>query len=78
MSVNNVNKNKVKPKTRRSLKKHKSVEFIIVGSNADGLSCKKESLAKNIEKLKPGVFMVQETKFRRKSLFKYKNYEIFE
>ena len=54
------------------------MKLTVVGSNADGLSCKKDSLLKNIEKLKPAVFMIQESKFRRKGLFKAKNYEIFE
>ena len=72
INVNTVNKSKIKSKTRRSIKKQKTVKLTIVGWNADGLSCKKDSLLKNIDKLKPAVFMVQESKFRRKCLFKAK------
>ena len=64
--------------TRRSQKKNNNKSINIFGINCNGLSGKRESLAANLEILKPVVFFIQETKFMKKGLFQHKNYEIFE
>ena len=51
---------------------------LLLPNQSMGLSSKKESLLKNIDTLKCSVFMIQETKFQRKGLFKANDYEIFE
>ena len=69
---------KTRKKTRRSLKKPKPKQFIVIGTNADGLNGKRDSLYNTIEEVKPVAFLIQETKFSRKGTFKLENFEIFE
>ena len=53
--------------------------FVIFGTNCNGIASKKESLHSLIDKLKHcGVFFLQETKVHRKGLIKIENFEIFE
>ena len=65
-------------KTRRSIKKNYINYLQVIGINCNGLSGKRDSLVANISVLNPSAFLVQETKFRKKGLFKLNNYEIFE
>ena len=67
-------------KTRRSkLKKKNYVKNLkVIGINCNGLSGKRDSLIASISILNPSVFLVQETKFMKKELFKLNNFEIFE
>ena len=64
--------------TRRTQTSNKSKSLIIIGINCNGLSGKRDSFIANLDILKPSVFFIQETKFMKKGLFKYKNCEIFE
>ena len=71
----------VKKKTRRGLGKkniRKSNKFTIVGTNADGISTKKESFLNLIQNEKPSCFMVQETKLKKIGQLKVKGYQLFE
>ena len=67
-------------KTRRSLNKNvKSVNnLVLIGTNCNGISSKKESLYSIINSKLPGAFFLQETKVHRKGLIKLPQYEIFE
>ena len=65
-------------KTRRTIKKNYLNQLQIIGINCNGLSGKRDSLVANISVLKPSAFLVQETKFMKKGLFKLNDYEIFE
>ena len=69
-------------KTRRTLKiKSKNIlqkEFIVVGTNANGISSKKDSVFQIISQLNPSVLCMQETKVNRKGVLKIQDYEIFE
>ena len=56
----------------------KRVEFTLLGSNANGLRAKKESLQTNINYFQPSVITIQETKLRKAGTFKLKGYQIFE
>ena len=67
-----------KKHTRRTQNNKRNKSLTIFGINCNGLSGKRESLAANIEILKPLVFFIQETKFMKKGLFKHNNFEIFE
>ena len=49
-----------------------------MGANSAGLSNKKESFERNLNLFLPGVFLVQETKLRRKNKIKHPNYITFE
>ena len=64
--------------TRRSQNKNRNKSLNIIGINCNGLSGKRASLVANLEILKPLVFFIQETKFMKKGLFQYENYQIFE
>ena len=72
----------VKPKTKRGKRKSRQKltqkSMYILGNNSAGLLNKMESFSRNIEKFKPGVFFVQETKTRRKNQIKLNDYVIFE
>ena len=50
----------------------------ILGNNSAGLLNKVDSFSRKIEKFKPGVFFVQESKVRRKNQIKHKDYIMFE
>ena len=50
----------------------------IMGNNSAGLLNRGESFKRNIEKCRPGVFFVQESKVRRKNQIKVNDYDIFE
>ena len=65
-------------KTRRTIKKNNENCLTVIGINCNGLSGKRDSLVANIELLKPLVFLVQESKFMKKGLFKVNDFEIFE
>ena len=66
-------------KTRRTkIKKHFVKNLKVIGINCNGLSGKRDSLVASISLLNPSVFLVQETKFMKKGLFKLNNFEIFE
>ena len=52
--------------------------MFIMGANSAGLANKKESFERNLNLFLPGVFLVQETKLRRKNKIKHPNYITFE
>ena len=65
-------------KTRRTQSKNKDNSLTVIGINCNGLSGKRDSMTANIELIEPSAFLIQETKFMKKGLFKVKDYEIFE
>ena len=75
-------------KTRRSKSKNKNKDkifkcssktFVAIGNNAAGLRAKEKSFEEQINKFKPGVVFIQETKFKSKGSLKFLNdYQIFE
>ena len=69
---------KTKRGKRKSMKKYVQESMFILGNNSAGLMNKLESFSRNVEKFKPGVFFVQETKSRRKNQIKLDDYIIFE
>ena len=80
--VLNANYKKSNKKTRRTMKKENQnnfqKEFTVIGTNANGILSKKDSLFQIINHLKPSVICLQETKVKRKGMFKIQDYEIFE
>ena len=58
--------------------KTKTINLKILGTNADGISSKKNSFTNLIKEDKPTVFMLQETKLRKQGLFTVQGYQIFE
>ena len=52
--------------------------FTVVGTNANGILSKKDSMIQIVEQLKPSVLCLQESKVNRKGLIKIPGYEIFE
>ena len=50
----------------------------MIGTNANGILSKKDSLMQIIDQLKPSVICLQETKVIRKGTLKIQDYEIFE
>ena len=83
----NKNKNKNKNKTRRgngrknnkNLKNaNKVIELSILGTNANGLLGKQESLLNNINHFKPSIITIQETNLKKIGSIKLKGYQIFE
>ena len=64
----NIRKNEIK----------KNVQFSLLGTNAAGLSSKKESLFQLINKFSPSVFTIQESKLRKPGLLKIPGYQVFE
>ena len=54
------------------------MNLIVVGTNADGLSTKKESLFFLVDKLKPSIICIQKTKFSFYRSLTIPGYEIFE
>ena len=79
-----INKNKTKNKIRRGGKHFKvknikdKSKMTIIGTNAAGLLNKKESFLRLINQFQPAVFMIQESKVRRKNKIKIPNYVTFE
>ena len=69
-----------KKKTRRGARKRtqNTEKLIITGTNANGLKPKKESLNSLLETDRPQVFMIQETKTKRKNEIQIQGYELFE
>ena len=67
-----------KSKTRRTIKNKKDNCLTVIGINCNGLGGKRDSMLANIMVLNCLVFMVQETKFMKKGLFRVNNFEIFE
>ena len=70
-------------RTRRGYGKKKNKEnnfneFCLLGSNANGIQFKKESLQQNINLFKPTVITLQETKLRSMGKFKLPGYQVFE
>ena len=68
-------------KTRRGLKRrneNSATAFKIIGTNADGLRSKKDSLINLIQTERPAVFMIQETKMKQKKQINIEGYELFE
>ena len=53
---------------KRQRKGNKSIEFSILGSNANGIQAKQESLLGNINVFHPSVITLQETKLRKTGL----------
>ena len=53
-------------------------DFCLLGSNANGIQAKKESLQKNVNLFKPSAITLQETKLRKVGSFKIPGYQIFE
>ena len=56
----------------------KAESFLLMGSNANGLSTKQESLLHVINELNPSVITIQETFHNRKGRIKLEGYQIFE
>ena len=56
----------------------KNNEFTIFGSNSAGLKCKMDSLKQNIDTLKAGAFLIQESKLYKKGQIKIKEFQVFE
>ena len=69
---------KVKRGKRKSKKKFVQNSMFILGCNAAGILNKLDSFKRNIEKFRPGVYFVQETKSRRKNQIRLTEYEVFE
>ena len=68
-----------KKKTRRGCcRRNKSENLVVTGTNANGLNTKKDSLLDMLETEKPHVFMIQETKMKRKNQWIVDEYELFE
>ena len=65
-------------KKNRRKNKLKMVDLTLVGTNAAGIKSKMESFYHTINKFKPSVFMIQETKQNKKGLIKVPGYQIFE
>ena len=63
---------------RGGRKQDKGESLVIFSSNAAGLKSKIDSLKNEINDLKSGVFMIQETHFAKKGKFKLENFEVFE
>ena len=76
-SKSNHNKQK---QTRRGKRAKQLIteKLTITGTNANGLATKKESLLHSLQTENPQVFMVQETKLRRKNQIKVDGYQLFE
>ena len=82
---NEYNKNKNKTRRGNGRKNNKNfknankvIELSILGTNANGLLGKQESLINNINHFKPSIITIQETKIKRIGSIKLKGYQIFE
>ena len=67
-----------KKNNRKNIKGVKNVNFTLLGTNANGILGKQESLKSLINKFMPSVITVQEGKQGKKGLLKLKGYQIFE
>ena len=56
----------------------KNVKFCLLGTNANGIMGKQESLNALINKFKANVITIQESKLGRQGLIKIKGYQLFE
>ena len=81
-----INRNKVCPqkRTRRGNGKKnknkqgiKNVKLTLVGTNANGLLGKQESLKSLINEFQPTIITIQESNTRKQGLIKLKGYQIF-
>ena len=59
-------------------KGEKNIKLKILGTNANGLLKKQESLKSLINEYKPSIITIQESKTRKQGLIKLKGYQIFE
>ena len=75
-----IKKRKVRNRTRRTLKRKTqySKKFSIIGTNANGLKSKLDSLNYVITELKPAVIFIQETKVNIKGEVDLPGYEVHE
>ena len=67
--------------TRRGYKRHKTADrttIKLLGTNADGLTTKKESFFNLLDDEKPSIFTIQETKLKREKQIEKPGYKIFE
>ena len=73
-------KMRTKKKTRRGSNKRKqpTEKLTITGTNANGLKSKKDSLLNLLSTDNPQVFMIQETKMKKKNQMEVQGYELFE
>ena len=67
-----------KGKKNKQKNERKNIDFSIIGSNANGLLGKQESLKNNINFFKPSIVTVQETKLKKLGSIRLKGYQIFE
>ena len=67
-----------KKNNKKNKKGTRNVKFSVLGSNANGIFAKQESLKTLINKFLPKVITVQESKVKQKGLIKIKGYQIFE
>ena len=65
-------------KAKRKMKENKSFQFSIIGTNAAGLNSKKESFYKLINKFRPSVITIQESKLSRPGMIKIPGYQVFD
>ena len=66
-------------KNKRKLEKGvKNVKFCLLGTNANGIMGKQESLKALINKFKANVITIQESKLGRQGLIRIKGYQLFE
>ena len=71
-------KEKIKRSKRKSKKTQSSDSLYIIANNCSSIVNKKESLVNLIDKFRPGVLFLQETKCKRKNTIKLVNYTVFE
>ena len=76
-------KKNIKPhKPKKTNINHKNQKqnstLTMFSANADGLSRKMHSLKHQLEECNAAIFTIQETQFRKKGRFKFKDYEVFE
>ena len=74
----NLNHKKQTRRGRGGSKKCSEKSLKIIGNNVAGLMGKKDSFLNLVNKLKPGISMLQETKLYRKGQIKLDNYSVFE
>ena len=67
-----------KKKSKRLKEKNQFIKFNVLGSNANGILNKLESLKHNIDKFQPSIVTLQETKARKMGSIRLKGYQIFE
>ena len=63
---------------RKNEKGNKLLQFSILGTNSAGLNSKKESFYKIINKFRPSVITIQESKLSRPGLIKIPGYQVFD